>query len=66
MLFRSFDPATVDDEAPEYVHDLPGGAKRLVARARGIHATVVGGAVVYREGQDTGARPGTVLRSAAA
>ena len=61
-----FDPATVDDEAPEYVHDLPGGAKRLVARARGIHATVVGGAVVYREGKETGTRPGTVLRSGAA
>jgi N-acyl-D-aspartate/D-glutamate deacylase len=61
-----FDPATVDDEAPEYVHDLPGGAKRLVARARGIHATVVGGAVVYRDGKETGARPGTVLRSGAA
>src|SRR4029453_14201946 len=56
----------VDDEAPEYVHDLPGGAKRLVARARGIHATVVGGAVVYRDGKETGARPGTVLRSGAA
>jgi N-acyl-D-aspartate/D-glutamate deacylase len=61
-----FDPATVDDEPPEYVHDLPGGAKRLVARARGVHATVVGGAVVYREGKETGARPGTVLRSGAA
>jgi N-acyl-D-amino-acid deacylase len=61
-----FDPATVDDEAPEYVHDLPGGAKRLVARARGVQATVVGGAVVYRDGKDTGARPGTVLRSGAA
>jgi N-acyl-D-amino-acid deacylase len=60
-----FDPATVDDEAPEYVHDLPGGAKRLVARARGIHATVVGGAIVHRDGKDTGARPGTVLRSGA-
>ena len=29
-----FDPATVDDCAPEYVHDLPNGAKRLIARAR--------------------------------
>jgi len=58
-----FDPATVDDVPPEYVHDLPNGAKRLVARARGIDATIVGGQVVYRDGKETGARPGTVLRS---
>lgn len=57
-----FDPATVDDEPPEYVRDLPGGAKRLVARAHGVHATVVAGRVVYRDGKETGARPGTVLR----
>jgi N-acyl-D-aspartate/D-glutamate deacylase len=44
------------------VHDLPGGGKRLVARARGIHATVVAGSIVYRDGKETGARPGTVLR----
>ena len=57
-----FDPDTVDDVPPEYVHDLPNGAKRLVARARGIDATIVGGQVVYRDGKETGARPGTVLR----
>ena len=57
-----FDPDTVDDCPPEYVHDLPNGAKRLVARARGVHATIVAGAVVYRDGEPTGARPGTVLR----
>ena len=57
-----FDPDTVDDCPPEYVHDLPNGAKRLIARARGIEATIVGGQVVYRNGEPTGARPGTVLR----
>ncbi|MBM3220044.1 MAG: amidohydrolase family protein [Candidatus Rokubacteria bacterium] len=57
-----FDPATVDDCPPEYVHDLPNGAKRLVARARGIDATIVAGQVVYRDGTETGARPGIVLR----
>lgn len=56
------DPDTVDDEPPEYVHDLPGGGKRLVARARGIHATLVGGQVLYRDGAHTGAWPGAVLR----
>jgi N-acyl-D-aspartate/D-glutamate deacylase len=58
-----FDPATVDDVPPEYVHDLPNGAKRLIARALGVDATVVGGQLVYRDGQPTGARPGTVLRA---
>jgi N-acyl-D-aspartate/D-glutamate deacylase len=57
-----FDPDTVDDVPPEYVHDLPGGGKRLVARSRGIHATLVGGQVLYLDGTDTGARPGVVLR----
>jgi N-acyl-D-aspartate/D-glutamate deacylase len=58
-----FDPDTIDDCPPEYVHDLPNGAKRLVARARGIAATIVAGQVVFRDGEPTGARPGTVLRA---
>ncbi len=61
-----FDPATVDDAPPEYVHDLPNGAKRLIARARGIAATIVAGQVVYRDDQPTGARPGAVLRAGGA
>jgi N-acyl-D-aspartate/D-glutamate deacylase len=58
-----FDPDTIDDCPPEYVRDLPNGAKRLVARARGVHATIVAGQVVFRGDEATGARPGTVLRS---
>ena len=58
-----FDPDTVDDAPPEYVRDLPNRAKRLVARARGVHATIVAGQIVYRDDEPTGARPGTVLRS---
>jgi N-acyl-D-aspartate/D-glutamate deacylase len=58
-----FDPGTVDDEAPEFVWDLPGGGKRLVARAEGIHATIVAGEILYRNGRHTGAMPGRVLRS---
>jgi N-acyl-D-aspartate/D-glutamate deacylase len=58
-----FDPDTVDDDVPpEYVHDLPGGGKCLVAQARGIHATLVSGQVLYRDGAHTGAWPGAVLR----
>jgi N-acyl-D-amino-acid deacylase len=58
-----FDPDTVSDVAPERVADLPGGATRLVARARGVHATIVNGQILYRDGVPTGARPGAVLRS---
>jgi N-acyl-D-amino-acid deacylase len=57
-----FDPDTIAPEMPEVVHDLPGGARRLVQRARGIAATIVGGEVVLREGKPTGALPGQLLR----
>ena len=36
------DPDVVIDHEPEYVHDLPGGARRYVSRAEGIEATIVG------------------------
>jgi N-acyl-D-aspartate/D-glutamate deacylase len=57
-----FDPGTVAPEMPEIVHDLPGGARRLVQKSRGYKATVVNGAVLLREGQATGALPGRLLR----
>jgi N-acyl-D-aspartate/D-glutamate deacylase len=60
-----FDPESVIDLDPEYVHDLPGGARRYVSRARGIEATIVGGKVLYRAGDYQGGLPGTVLRSGA-
>ncbi|HEV8456887.1 MAG TPA: amidohydrolase family protein [Methylomirabilota bacterium] len=57
-----FDPDTVGPEMPEVVNDLPGGAKRLVQRARGISATVVNGEILLRDGKHTGALPGRLLR----
>ncbi len=47
----------------EVVHDLPAGAKRVLQRTDGIVATLVDGQVVQRDGLDTGARPGRVVRS---
>ena len=47
---------------PEVLHDLPGGARRIVQRADGYVATIVSGTVVMREGTDTGARPGRLVR----
>ena len=47
---------------PEVIADLPTGAKRIVQRADGYVATVVAGAVTLREGNETGARPGRLVR----
>ena len=49
---------------PEMVSDLPGGARRLLQRADGYVATVKSGEVTFEEGDDTGARPGVLLRGA--
>jgi N-acyl-D-aspartate/D-glutamate deacylase len=50
--------------APEMVHDLPGDARRFVQRADGYAATIVSGEVTMASGQETGARPGVLLRGA--
>ena len=49
-------------ELPEVVHDLPAGGSRFIQRARGYRATLVAGEVVSRDGEDTGARPGHLIR----
>jgi N-acyl-D-amino-acid deacylase len=48
-----FDPARVDEGA---TFDKP------IAAARGIDTVIVNGAIVWREGKPSGARPGRVLR----
>ncbi len=50
--------------APHPVHNLPGGGRRLEQKAEGYRATVVGGAVTYRDGEFTGALPGRLVRGA--
>ncbi len=57
-----FDPARVAPRLPEVVSDLPGGAHRLVQHADGFLASVVGGQVILRGGEATGAYPGQILR----
>lgn len=49
--------------APEIVHDMPAGGRRLVQRASGYCATLVKGEVVYRHGEPTGALPGRLVRT---
>ena len=47
---------------PRVEHDLPTGAPRLLQDAQGYVATLVAGQVVQRDGVDTGARPGGLVR----
>jgi N-acyl-D-aspartate/D-glutamate deacylase len=47
---------------PEMVFDLPAGGKRLVQRADGYVATVVGGAITYEGGEERGPLPGRLVR----
>ncbi|MEY2453108.1 MAG: N-acyl-D-amino-acid deacylase [Acidimicrobiaceae bacterium] len=49
---------------PESVADLPGGASRLIQRSDGYIATINSGLVTIDRGEDTGARPGVLLRGA--
>jgi len=57
------DPDRVSPRPVEIVDDLPTGAIRIVQRTDGFVATLVDGVVVQRDGEDTGARPGRVVRS---
>lgn len=56
------DPRRLMLHAPEVARDLPNGGRRLVQRAEGYEATIVSGAIVYRDGSATGALPGRLVR----
>jgi N-acyl-D-aspartate/D-glutamate deacylase len=58
-----FDPEEVGLGATYTKFDLPAGAGRLYADAEGIEHVFANGVEIVRDGKDTGARPGTVLRS---
>ena len=60
------DPESLRVRATRFVEDLPAGGSRLVHEAEGYHAVIVGGQVLLRNGEPTGARPGRVLRRATA
>ncbi|MCH2201498.1 MAG: amidohydrolase family protein [Fuerstiella sp.] len=49
-------------QPPVVVHDLPAGGKRIVQRPKGYRHTFVHGIEVAHNGEDTGARPGRLLR----
>ncbi|MFE3198882.1 amidohydrolase family protein [Embleya sp. NPDC059237] len=58
------DPDTLTLHRPRMVHDLPAGGGRMLQKATGYIATIVAGEVTRRNGQDTGARPGRLIRGA--
>ena len=58
-----FDPETVGSEPARLVHDLPGGTPRLYAGSYGVVRVLVNGTEIVRDGEPTGAVPGTLLRS---
>ena len=47
---------------PAMAYDLPAGGKRLLQSATGYTHTILSGEVVRRDGVDTGARPGRLVR----
>ena len=51
-------------EQPQAVHDLPTDAMRLIQKSRGYVATIVSGEIISRHGEETGARPGQLIRGA--
>jgi N-acyl-D-aspartate/D-glutamate deacylase len=61
-----FDEHRIRPGMPTVQPDLPGGARRLVQKAEGIAATIVNGAVAFRDGEATGACLGQLLNGAGA
>ena len=57
-----FEADRVRPQLPRIENDLPGGARRLVQKAEGIHATIVNGAVTLENGESTGEFTGQVLK----
>jgi N-acyl-D-aspartate/D-glutamate deacylase len=51
---------------PRLVNDLPGGSQRFLQDGIGYVMTMVNGVAVRRNGKDTGARPGKVVRNSRA
>jgi len=47
---------------PEAIHDLPAGGKRLVQRVDGYRWTIKSGQVTFKDGEFTGALPGSLVR----
>ncbi len=58
-----FDPDEIGLGETYTKYDLPAGAGRLYADAKGVEHVFANGIEIVRDGKDTGARPGTIFRS---
>jgi N-acyl-D-aspartate/D-glutamate deacylase len=58
-----FDPERIAPGPVGWRDDLPAGAGRLYGEGEGIAHVIVNGVEIVRDGELTGARPGTLLRS---
>jgi len=58
------DMAALTLQPARMAYDLPAGGRRLLQGASGYVATIVSGTVTRRNGADTGARPGRLVRGA--
>ena len=57
------DHANLTLQSPQWVNDLPGGASRMIQGVDGYDLTMVAGVATRESGEDTGARPGRLMRS---
>ncbi len=60
--FNVIDYENLQLHAPHLAHDLPAGGRRLLQHASGYDYTIVSGEITRRDGVDTGARPGRLVR----
>ena len=58
-----FDPDTVTSDDVTLVHDLPGSSARLTGGSQGVVRVLVNGVEIVRDGEASGALPGTLMRA---
>jgi N-acyl-D-aspartate/D-glutamate deacylase len=56
-----FDGLTL--HSPKMIFDLPAGGRRLVQQVDGYDMTICAGTPIFEKGEETGARPGKLVRS---
>ena len=58
-----FNPETVTSDDVTLVHDLPGSSARLTGGSQGVVRVLVNGVEIVRNGEASGALPGTLMRA---
>jgi N-acyl-D-aspartate/D-glutamate deacylase len=58
-----FNPETITSDDVTLVHDLPGSSARLTGGSQGVVRVLVNGVEIVRDGEASGALPGTLMRA---